>query len=441
MSKSPKNVVYSVGVLVMLLSMHFVIHRAGASAENIEKNKAKIQEESSLSPSSLGSQQASANSAATTTTASLSVASSTPQTPQMPSSHQAPMQSQSTSSAAQQNSQRVVAIETPDDTVDNLIIDFDAPSCDQLNFVPGWDRYSGDSASTLKQWKRWWQYLRLKTPTVMRWVDGFVLRIYPDNEIFRALFIKGVYDPNSMMVVKNMIPAGGVFIDVGASFGYFSIIATDAVGPNGRVIAIEPSSRDYARLVDNIQINNLANIVSTYRLALSDKAGTALLSIATEERSALNTLGKEFSFKGIESIAKEEIETVSLDEFLEFNPLDRVDFIKLDIEGSELKALQGAVKTIERFKPALMLGVNENALRASGTDHDKIQVTLTDLGYRAYKLVEDKKSGQFVLELIPDLTKESAKVVFCFPSEVNPPALPKVHKKSVVDSLKDFFTK
>lgn len=340
-----------------------------------------------------------------------------------------------------QASQQVVAIETPDETVDNLIIDFDAPSYDQLSFVSGWDRYSGDSASTLRQWVRWWQYLRLKTPIVMRWIDGFVLRVYPDNEIFRALFIKGIYDPNSMMVVKSMLPEGGVFIDVGASFGYFSVVATDAVGPNGRVIAIEPSSRDYARLVDNIQINNLGNVVSTYRVALSDRKGSALLSIATEERSALNTLGDEFSFKGVDRIAKEDVETISLDEFLEVNPVDRVDFIKLDIEGSELKALLGARKTVEKFKPALMLGVNENALRASGTDHDKIQMALTDMKYRAYKLVENEKAGQFSLELIPDLTKESAKIVFCFPEEVNPPELPKVSVRSFKDRVKDFFTK
>lgn len=455
-SKSPKNIICTVSALVVVLSLHFVTYNVRASGEekdngatatisaataageistnanaapSFQSQAASLRSQPSLSataPTSSNSG-AAANGASSSSSSTSAAAKSQCQTP--------------SASNAGASSQQVVAIETPDDTVDNLIIDFDAPSYDQLNFVSGWNRYSGDSASTVKQWMRWWQYLRLKTPIVMRWIDGFVLRIYPGNEIFRALFIKGIYDPNSMMVVKNLLPEGGVFIDVGASFGYFSIVATDAVGPSGRVMAIEPSSRDYARLVDNIQINNLGNVVSTYRLAISDKKGTALLSIATEERSALNTLGNEFSFKGIDNIAKEEIETVSLDEFLEFNPVDRVDFIKLDIEGSELKALEDAKKTIEKFKPVLMLGVNENALRASGTDHDKIQITLTNLGYRAYKLVEDQKNGQFTLELIPDLTKESAKVVFCFPEGINPPELPKVQQRSLRDRIEDFFTK
>lgn len=413
MRKSPKSIICSVGVLAMILFANSMAQQEGRAAASSETGASakETYEQASVQSSS----QASPNPAPATSAAS--------------------------SASPTASSQQVVAIETPDETVDNLIIDFDAPSYDQLSFVSGWDRYSGDSASTLRQWVRWWQYLRLKTPTVMRWIDGFVLRVYPDNEIFRALFIKGIYDPNSMMVVKSMLPEGGVFIDVGASFGYFSIVATDAVGPNGRVIAIEPSSRDYARLVDNVLINNLGNVVTTHRIALSDKKGSALLSIATEERSALNTLGDEFSFKGVDRIDKEEIETISLDEFLETNPVDRVDFIKLDIEGSELKALLGARKTIERFKPALMLGVNENALRASGTDHDKIQMTLTDMKYRAYKLVENEKTGQFFLELIPDLTKESAKIVFCFPEEVNPPELPKVNVRSFMDRVKDFFTK
>lgn len=410
MSRSPKSIVCSVSILALIFFANSIAQQDGRTLP--PEGAVTTAEETTASE-----RESSAASGPSSSTSSTS-------------NKQSP-----------QASQQVVAIETPDETVDNLIIDFDAPSYDQLSFVSGWDRYSGDSASTLRQWVRWWQYLRLKTPTVMRWIDGFVLRVYPDNEIFRALFIKGIYDPNSMMVVKSMLPEGGVFIDVGASFGYFSIVATDAVGPNGRVIAIEPSSRDYARLVDNIQINNLGNVVSTYRIALSDRKGAALLSIATEERSALNTLGDEFSFKGVDRIDKEEVETISLDEFLETNPVDRVDFIKLDIEGSELKALLGARKTVEKFKPALMLGVNENALRASGTDHDKIQMALTEMKYRAYKLVENEKTGQFSLELIPDLTKESAKIVFCFPEEVNPPELPKVSVRSFMDRVKDFFTK
>lgn len=336
-------------------------------------------------------------------------------------------------------SQNIVAIETPDEQSVSVSIDVEAPAYNHLVPVSGWNRYSGDSAGSLKEWGRWWKYLRMKTPVVMKWIDDFVVRIYPDNEIFRALFVKGIYDPNSMVIINSLLPKDGVFIDVGASFGYFSIVATKAVGPNGRVIAIEPSSRDYNRLVDNVRINNLENIISTYRLAISDSSGTALLSIATEERSAINTLGNQFSFSGVETVAKENVDTIALDDFVVANQINHVDVLKLDIEGSELKALHGAKKTIAKYHPAIMLGVNSNALKASGTDHDEIQKTLSELGYRAYKIVDD---GEILgLELIPDLTKEPAKIVFCLHETVLPPVPPQPEHKSFFQRITDFFTR
>ena len=121
------------------------------------------------------------------------------------------------------------------------------------------------------------------------------------------------------------------------------------------------------------------------------------------------------------------------------NQIKHVDVLKLDIEGSELKALHGAKKTIAKFRPAIMLGVNSNALKASGTDHDEIQKTLSELGYKAYRIVDNGKI--LGLESIPDLTKEPAKVIFCLHESVLPPVLPQPEKKSFFQHLTDFFTR
>ena len=355
-------------------------------------------------------------------------------TAQYPSSKQVSI---SDSKNISDNNNNIVAIETPDElpTID-VKVDVEAPSYNHLVPVAGWNRYSGDSAGSLKAWGRWWQYLRMKTPVIMSWIDGLVVRIYPDNEIFRAIFVNGIYDPNSIVAVNSLLPKDGVFIDVGASFGLFSMLAVSSVGANGHIIAIEPSSRDYNRLVDNININDLGNSISAYHLAISNESGTALLNIATEERSALNTLGTDFSFKGVDKVAKETVDAISLDDFVVANQIKRIDVIKLDIEGSELKALQGSKKTIAKFHPVIMLGVNTNALKASGTDHDEIQRELSAISYKAYKLVDEEKLA-FVA--VPDLVKESAKIIFCFPEGVVPPTLPQSAAKSFVDKIKDFF--
>ncbi|MBR1734328.1 MAG: FkbM family methyltransferase [Alphaproteobacteria bacterium] len=343
--------------------------------------------------------------------------------------------------AALPENSEVVAIETPDlvQTLD-IKTDADAPAV-YTHLVPitGWSRYSGDSAMSLSGWGRWWTYLNMKTPVLMNWIDGLIVRIYPDNEIFRSIYVNGIYDPNSIVAINTLLPKDGIFIDVGASFGLFSLLATKSVGANGHIYAIEPSYRDYSRLVDNININNLGNSISSYRLAISNTSETVLLNIATEERSALNTLGKEFSFKGIEKISQESVDAIALDDFVIANQIKHVDVIKLDIEGSELKALQGALKTIEKFHPAIMLGVNSNALKAAGTDHDEIQKIISEINYKAYKLVDEDDNLKF--ELIPDLTKESAKIVFCLPADVVPPKLPQPKHSNLIEHIKDFFVR
>ena len=318
-----------------------------------------------------------------------------------------------------------------------VVADVSAPSYDRVIPIKGWNRYSGDSAKSVKQWVRWWKYLGMKQPVVMSWIDGLVLRVYPGNEVFRSLFVNGIYDPNNVVIVNSMLSKGSVFIDVGANMGYFSLLASNVVGKSGSIIAIEPSSRDYARLVDNVKINGLSDIILTYRFAVSDNKGSAKLGVACEERSALNTLGSEFSFKGVERVVTEDVRTISIDELVSTFKLARVDFLKLDIEGSELKALEGSINTIEKFRPAIMLGVNENALKANGADHKEIQQMLKKIRYRAYRVIE---SPTFALELITDLEKaRREKVVFCLHESVVPPALPQPENKSFIDSVKDFF--
>lgn len=309
---------------------------------------------------------------------------------------------------------------------------------DPLQPIAGWDRYSGDSARSLKGWCRWWKYLILKEPVVINWIEGLKLRIHPKNEVFRSIFVRGIYDPNLIVAVNSCLRKGSVFIDVGASMGYFSLLASKVVGSEGRVVAVEPSSRDFTRLVDNGNINNLQNM-SVHRLAVTDTDDqTVKLMVANEERSSLNTLGSTFSFKGLEKETVEEVRTVTIDTLVQKENLEHVDFIKLDIEGSELVALKGAMKTIETYRPVIMLGANEDALSACGFNIAELETLLQELRYKAYVISESPK---FELVECPDLKKPFVKVVFCIHESIIPPTLPQPAEKTCCSVVTDFFTK
>lgn len=315
----------------------------------------------------------------------------------------------------------------------------DAPTYDKLRPVVGWNRQSGDAARSVKQWGRWIKYLRMKEPVVMPWIDGLVLRIYPKNEVFRALFVQGIYEPNLNVVVDALLPKNGVFLDAGANMGYFSLLAARKVGSDGRIFAIEPSSRDFIRLVDNVNLNELHEVISCYKLAFSDSAGTADIMIANDERSGLNTLGHDFGTKGIEKVDVEKVETITIDSFVEREEIKNIDVIKLDIEGSEFSALSGAKDTVQKYRPAIMLGINKGAMTSCGVTFEQVSNWLKDVNYIAYKL--EQSDNKYCLEKVDDLSKAGVNVVFCLHSSVVPPELPQPEKVSTWQSVKGFFAK
>lgn len=320
----------------------------------------------------------------------------------------------------------------------------DSPSYNDLLPVPGWNRYSGDTASSIKEWKRWWNYLLLEKSSsgetntvIMKWIKDLYLRIYPGNEVFRSIFVKGIYDPNLVVVVDALLPAKGVLVDIGANMGYCSLLMSRSVGDSGKIFAIEPSERDFLRLVDNVALNKLDNVY-VYRFAISNEIGDVEISIATEERSFLNTLGFEFSNKGIEKLKTEKVEAITLDKFVEKEDIDRIDVIKMDIEGSELKALTGARKSIEMYRPALVLGINKNSLKANEASVEEVEKVLKELRYKMYYLTE---TPIFALKEVTNVKEVKVSWIVCLHESFVPPILPQPKKKGLWNKVGNFFTK
>ena len=320
----------------------------------------------------------------------------------------------------------------------------EAPAYNELLPIVGWNRYSGDTANSIDEWKRWWKYLLLEksksneTKTViMDWINGLRLRIYPGNEVFRSIFVRGIYDPSLVTVINKLLPSEGVFIDVGANMGYCSLLMSKTVGEDGKVFAIEPSERDFLRLVDNVSLNKLDN-VNVYRLAISNKSGIAKISIAPEERSALNTLGEAFSNKGIEELRTEEVSSTTLDKFVEQEEINRIDVIKMDIEGSEFKALKGARNSIEKYRPTLIVGSNRNSLGANGSSIEEVLRALKELRYKVYYL---KETPFFALKEVSDSSQITTNWVVCMHESFVPPVLPQPKKEKFLDKIRNFFAK
>ena len=179
------------------------------------------------------------------------------------------------------------------------------------------------------------------------------------------------------------IPADATVIDIGAHGGQFSKLFA-AMAPRGQVHAFEPSAYARSVMVPALRFNGLGN-VTLIPMGLSDQPGELILHTPIKRRGGLGYgtahLGGEAS-GGVDQT----VTLTTLDAFA--GELPRLDFIKADIEGWELRALKGGEATLRRFRPVLYLEVDEACLARAGDTPADLFDWLAALGYRGFTTPE-----------------------------------------------------
>jgi FkbM family methyltransferase len=173
--------------------------------------------------------------------------------------------------------------------------------------------------------------------------------------------------------LPRLVAKGSIAVDVGAHFGTYSYPLSRLVGNRGQVMSIEPVAEDAARL--ELAAHQLRLPIRVYPCALSSCSGTAELLVPDlygRQKTALSSLESHES-----AGEKRTVQTRRLDDLLESSDKP-VSFIKIDVEGHELAVLQGAVETIRRHKPNLLIEIDHRFHPDSGpTTFQKV----TSLGY------------------------------------------------------------
>ena len=224
-------------------------------------------------------------------------------------------------------------------------------------------------------------------PIVARWPDGLAVRILPGDQLSRALYVSGTYEPNTLSVLRTLLSAGDVFFDLGANAGVVTLAASRWVGDTGRVYAFEPSPREFQRLIDNLQLSACANVTAV-PAAVTDVSGTATLRVAGDRYGGLNTLGDRFPYEGVETSSVESVETTSIDAFVRRSGVGRVAVAKLDIEGSEAAALRGSTDLLRTHRPALLIEIVARALRANASSVADVERVLAQARYAMFRIDE-----------------------------------------------------
>ena len=213
------------------------------------------------------------------------------------------------------------------------------------------------------------------------WHGGLKLRIYLGNDLSRQQYVAGCLDPNEFALLDKLLTPGMVFLDAGANEGFYTVFASYRVGKTGSVWAFEPSKREMERLTANVELNGLAN-VRTFGVGLADEDTNAELLIAGDEHSGHNTLG-QFVYES-ELSKRESVPLRRLDNLVRENALERLDFLKIDVEGAERRVLAGALGALRLFRPMILLEVSDSSLKAQGSSRDELIQFLESQAYRLY---------------------------------------------------------
>ncbi len=196
--------------------------------------------------------------------------------------------------------------------------------------------------------------------------------------------ITGEFEQKETDMVGLLIKENDTCIDVGANFGYYSVYMCQHVGSEGYVHAFEPLNHTWKILQDNIKLNELNNIKYN-ELALDETIG--------DKEIFLPDIGISGSFKlhnYDKTYKKFIINTTTLDSYVVENKIEKIDFIKADIEGAEFAMIKGAKQVLEKFKPTLFLEIQEHSTVLFGYKPIDIMDYLLKMGYQIFYAIDNK---------------------------------------------------
>lgn len=209
----------------------------------------------------------------------------------------------------------------------------------------------------------------------------------------QCIIQRGIFEKNSTIVVKKLLKKGDIVFDIGANIGYYSVLFSKLVGEKGRVFCFEPTSHFSNVLKMNLEVNNIRN-AEIFKIGLSNK--DQILEIQIGDSSAtLHSPGN----RALD--AQEFVNLTSLDKFVEQHNIQKIDFIKIDIDGHEPLFFEGAWKTLDRLNPIILLEVNHlNYIEAGYTAWDFYDL-LKNKNYLIYhedRLIEIKSKEDFLIK-------------------------------------------
>ena len=230
--------------------------------------------------------------------------------------------------------------------------------------------------------------------------DGIQWELDLRQGIDFAIFLQGGFEPSTLREYGRLVNEGDTVFDIGANIGAHTLPLAKLVGRHGVVAAFEPTDYAFEKLRRNLGLNPiLAHRVTAVQALLVGSAedqkpdaipsSWSLIEPSLSENIHPVHKGTYNSLSGAK--------VIQLDQWVEENNIDRLDFVKIDVDGFEVDVLEGARKTLKRFRPQIMMEFAPYVFRERGRTFNELITFLRQEGYHAREV-----HGK-VVELSPSL--------------------------------------
>lgn len=209
--------------------------------------------------------------------------------------------------------------------------------------------------------------------------SGVVLPLNLGDWIQYWMFMDGAYEKQLVDFLVHRVK-GGTFFDVGANVGSYTM----ALSKSARQIYSFEASPSNAQILNKfVALSGLSNIKVINR-AVSNTSGEQITIFSSPDTGGNNTRFHNFGSGG------ERVSTITLDQFVYEQQIDRIDVIKMDIEGSELAAFKGAHEILSKHRPMLLVEFHAIVAKQAGWEVEELYELISGYGYNAYELSRRK---------------------------------------------------
>lgn len=227
---------------------------------------------------------------------------------------------------------------------------------------------------TMFGWQAWKRLVR--KPWTIPVFDGLKMRCHLNNTVAGVMIYSGGWpDYDEMHFVKRYLRPGDDFLDVGANIGMYTLLAASRIGKQGHIVAIEGARAAYERYLENVELNQLSDQVELLRAAVAAEPGTIRFLQQNDQTNRI-ALNNETGQAGAEF---EEVEAITLDQAAAGR---KFAMGKIDIEGAEPMAFQGAHESLSNANPPVwLMELKARLLKKFDATPEQLAGKLKDYGY------------------------------------------------------------